>query len=66
MEDGGNEYTVNAGSRQSWIQRWRQAPIACRIDFIAGIVFPLLFIIYIIITFVCAVNALNNDGSDDN
>lgn len=52
IEEGVKEYTVNdTTNRRNYLQKWKRAPITCRIDSIAGIVFPLLFILYIITFF---------------
>jgi len=50
--DNNKQYTVNEQcSHQSFAQKWRRAPLSGRIDLISAILFPLLFIIYVI-TFV--------------
>ncbi|CAG2160809.1 unnamed protein product [Oppiella nova] len=46
------EYTVNeVVNRRNYVQKWRQSSLASQIDYLSAILFPFLFVIYIIVFF---------------
>lgn len=51
-DDDNKEYTVNKGAdRRNIVQKWKESSIGRRIDMISSILFPLLFIVYVITFF---------------